>query len=210
MIKLMTQWIPVLGAVTTALIGAFVVFLRARAEMVTRGSWERIKLLQEISEKLPEDELCLWLDRYIRFLIHTTAIGSTRVKVGRFFGLFVPAGIITLAGGCLGLAGVIADDTELSSIATRMFWAGFVLILACFFIPLAPSLPLGVSSRRANGEALALHKEIVESYDGVGYGKGTSLASDIFDVLLATKRESGKSAANEDGDCGKGLDGELK
>lgn len=197
MIRVMTQWIPVIGGLTTALIGALAVLLRARSEMAAKGNWERIKLLQEISERLAEDDLRSWIDQYTHLLIRSTAISSTRVKVGRFYAVFVPAGTVALAGGCIGLAGVVVDSVEITSIATIMFWAGLAATLLCMFIPLAPDLLPGVPRKQMNGELLALRKDILNSYTGVGRERGTTIASDMFAAFSASRKEKTESAGNE-------------
>ncbi|UPG68667.1 hypothetical protein [Gordonia hongkongensis] len=81
----MTEWIPLIGGLATALIGALAVTVKARGDMATKGSWERIMLLIEISEKLPEGNLRLRLDQYRDVLVRGALLSSTRVRARWFF-----------------------------------------------------------------------------------------------------------------------------
>lgn len=179
----MTEWIPLIGGLATALIGALAVTVKARGDMATKGSWERIMLLIEISEKLPEGNLRLRLDQYRDVLVRGALLSSTRVRARWFLLLFVPGGILALTGSGIGLAGVIADDAAMESIAMSLFWTGFVVMLLALFVPMAPQLPPGAPRRKANRELIEFRRQVLEDFPNIESEKGLSIASDVLAAM---------------------------
>ena len=178
-----TEWIPLVGGLATALIGALAVTVKARGDMATKGSWERIMLLIEISEKLPEGNLRSRLDQYRDVLVRGALLSSTRVRARWFLLLFVPGGILALTGSGIGLAGVIADDAAMESIAMSLFWTGFVVMLLALFVPMAPQLPPGAPRRKANSELIEFRRQVLEDFPNIECEKGLSIASDVLAAM---------------------------